>query len=182
MQVIPPSGQQVPGLTGYELARAAETIAHHGRAELLLPWGQSAMPVGYVRPRQLASGAEVRSGQLRIRDCAQIEGLTAALYLVRAPWRAPVIVPVPADGVVELPDDARDAGPLRVLLRVEDPWTVTEWPDWPGRSCYACDAPGIPVGADLEEETLSRFLAGDVGLARVAPSGGTPVATHPPRR
>ena len=164
IQVIPPSGEQVPGLTGYELARAAETIAHHGRAEFLLPWSQGAMPVGLVRPRQLAAGAEVSSGQLRIRDCAQIEGLTAALYLVRAPWRAPVIVPVPGDGVVQLPPDARDAGPLRVLLRVEDPWTVTDWPDWPGRGCYACDASGIPVGADPEEEALSRFLAGEADL------------------
>ena len=164
VQLIPPSGQQVPGLTGYELARAAETIAHHGRAELLLPWSHGVMPVGLVRPRRLAAGAEISSGQLKIRDCAQIEGLTAALYLVRAPWRAPVIVPVPADGVVELPADARDSGPLRVLLRVEDPWTVTEWPDWPGRGCYACDASGIPVGADPEEEALSRFLAGEADL------------------
>ena len=61
------------------------------------------MPVGSVRPRRLATGAEVSSGQLKFRDCAQIEGLTAALYLVRAPWRAPVIVPVPGDGVVPLP-------------------------------------------------------------------------------
>ncbi len=164
VQVIPPSGQQVPGLTGYDLARAAETVAHHGRAELRLPWPQGAMPVGVIRPRQLASGAEISSGQLRIRDCAHIEGLTAALYLVRAPWRAPVMVPVPSDGVIELPPGARDAGPLRVLLRVEDPWTVTEWPDWPGRSAYACDAPGFPVGADPEEEALSRFLAGQADL------------------
>ena len=168
VQVIPPSGQQVPGLTGYELARAAETIAHHGRAELFLPWSRGVMPVGLVRPRRLAAGAEVSSGQLRIRDCARIEGLTAALYLVRAPWRAPVIVPVPADGVVELPAGARDSGPLRVLLGVEDPWTVTEWPDWPGRGGYACDAPGIPAGAnpeeDPEEEALSRFLAGEADL------------------
>ena len=40
IQAIPPSGQQAPGLTGYDLARAAETVAHHGRAEFLLPWGQ----------------------------------------------------------------------------------------------------------------------------------------------
>ena len=78
-------------------------MAHHGRAELLLPWGQGAMPVGFVRPRRLATGAEVSSGQLRIRDCAQVDGLTVALYLARAPWRAPVILPVPRDGVVQLP-------------------------------------------------------------------------------
>jgi hypothetical protein len=70
--------------------------------------------------------------------------------------------------VVQLPPGVRDAGPLRVLLRVEDPWTVTEWPDWPGRNAYACNAPGIPAGADPEEEALSRFLAGETDL--IAPS------------
>ena len=164
IQTIPASSGQVPGLTGYDLPRASATVAHHGRAELLLPWGQGAMPVGFVRPRQLATGAEVSSGQLRIRDCTQVDGLTVALYLARAPWRAPVILPVPRDGAVQLPFGVREAGPLRVLLRVEDPWTVTDWPDWPTRNSYACDAPGIPASTDPEEDALSRFLAGEEDL------------------
>lgn len=161
IQTIPASGQQAPGLTGYDLSRAGETVAHHGRAELFLPWGQAAMPVGFARPRRLATGAEFDSGQLRIRDCAHVDGLTAGLYVVRAPWRAPVVLPVPADGTVQLPHSLCAAGPLRVLLRVEDPWTITDWPDWPTQNSYACDAPGIPAGADAEEDALSRFLAGE---------------------
>jgi superfamily I DNA/RNA helicase len=160
VQTIPPSRGQASGLTGYELPRASETVAHHGRAEFFLPWGQSRMPVGMVRPRRLATGAEVNDGQLIIRDCVPVDGLTAALYLARAPWRAPAVVPVPGDGVVPLPPEVRNAGPLRVLLRVEDPWVVADWPDWPGRHAYACDAPGIPAGDDGEEEALCRFLAG----------------------
>ena len=119
---------------------------------------------GVVEPRPLASGAEVSSGQLTIRDRAAVDGLAAALYLARAPWRAPVIVPVPSDGVVKLPPEVREAGPLRVLLGVEDPWTVTNWPDWPGRDSFGCAAPGIPASADLEEDALSRFLAGQRDL------------------
>ena len=161
IQTIPASGEQVPGLTGYDLPRASETVAHHGRAELLLPWGHGAMPVGFVRPRRLATGVEVSFGQLRIRDCVQVDGLMVAVYLVRAPWRAPVLLPVPRDGAVQLPPGARDAGPLRVLLRIEDPWTVTAWPDWPPSHSYACDAPGVPVSTDPEEDALSRFLAGE---------------------
>jgi len=164
IQTIPASGEQAPGLTGYDLPRASETVAHHGRAEFLLPWGQSAMPVGLVRPRRLATGAEISGGQLRIRDCTHVDGLTVALYLARAPWRAPVILPVPRDGVVQLPPGVYEAGPLRVLLRVEDPWTVTDWPDWPTRNGYACDAPGIPASTDPEEDALSRFLAGERDL------------------
>jgi len=109
----------------------------------------------------LGSGAELSSDLLTIRDCVPADGLTAALYLARAPWRAPVIVPVPADGVVKLPPDLSEAGPLRVLLRIEVPGTVTNWPDWPARDSYAATAPGIPAGADLEEDALSRFLAGE---------------------
>ena len=161
IQTIPASGEQAPGLTGYDLARASETVAHHGRAELFLPWAQSAMPVGFVRPRRLATGAEVTSGQLRIRDCVHVDGLTAAVYLARAPWRAPVILPVPGNGIVQLPPGVGESGPLRVLLRVEDPWTVTDWPDWPSRNAYACEARGVPVSSDPEEDALSRFLAGE---------------------
>ncbi len=109
----------------------------------------------------LATGAEVSSGQLTIRDRTPADGLTAALYLARAPWRAPVIVPVPADGVVKLPPEVREAGPLRILLRVED---SGDWPAWPAQDSYACAAPGIPVGTDLEENALSRFLAGERDL------------------
>jgi hypothetical protein len=164
VQTIPPSGGQASGLAGYELPRASETVAHHGRAEFFLPWGHGRMPVGMVRPRRLASGAELSDGLLIIRDCVPVDGLTAALYLARAPWRAPVIVPVPGEGIVLLPSEVRNAGPLRVLLRVEDPWVVTDWPDWPGHGSYACDAPGIPAGGDAEEAALCRFLAGDGDL------------------
>ena len=164
IQTIPASGEQAPGLTGYDLPRASETVAHHGRAELLLPWGHGAMPVGFVRPRRLATGVEVSFGQLRMRDCVQVDGLMVALYLARAPWRAPILLPVPRDGVIQLPPGAQDAGPLRVLLRIEDPWTVTDWPDWPPGHSYACDAPGLPVSTDPEEDALSRFLAGEGDL------------------
>ena len=122
------------------------------------------MPVGTARPRRLATGAEVSDGQAIIRDCIPVDGLTAALYPVWAPWREPAVVPVPGDGAVPLPPEVRNAGPLRVLLRVEDPWVVADWPDWPGRHAYACDAPGIPAGGDAEEEALCRFLAGDGDL------------------
>ena len=118
--------------------------------------------------RPVASGAEISSGQLTIRGCAQAdlgaEGLAVALYLDRAPWRAPVVVPVPADGVVKLPPEVRDAGPLRVLLRAEDPMSPVNWPDWPGRDAFLCAAPGLPVSSDMEEDALSRFLAGERDL------------------
>ena len=134
--------------------------------------GPASWPAVGWASSELASGAEVSSGQLTIRELGSAAGLAAALYLARAPWRAPVIVPVLDDGVVELPPEVCDAGPLRVLLRAEDPWTATNWPDWPGRDSFACAAPGIRASADLEEDALSRFLAG-TGTCRFGPAGWT---------
>jgi hypothetical protein len=57
-QVIEASGQQSPGLVGFELARAADTIAAYGRAELVVDMGGALMPVGHVRPRRVALGVD----------------------------------------------------------------------------------------------------------------------------
>ena len=161
VQTIPPSGQHAAGLTGYDLARASETVAHHHRAELLLPWGKTAMPVAFIRPRRLATGAHIHSGRLIIHDCVPVDGLTAGLYLTRAPWRPPVVLPVPGDGEVQLPPGLDESGPILAFLRVDDPWTVTSWPAWPERDAYLCRATGFPAGADGEETALARYLAGD---------------------
>ncbi|MGH3282081.1 MAG: hypothetical protein ACRDNW_23500, partial [Trebonia sp.] len=58
VQVIEASGGQSPGLFGFELAHAADTIAAHGRAELAVDTGGALMPVGHVRPRRSAPGVD----------------------------------------------------------------------------------------------------------------------------
>jgi hypothetical protein len=168
VQAIPPSGQHAAGLTGYDLARASETVAHHHRAELILPWGKAPMPVAFIRPRRLATGAHIHSGRLIIHDCVPVDGLTVGLYFGCAPWRPPVVLPVPGDGEVQLPPGLDESGPILVFLRVEDPWTVTSWPAWPSRDAYLCEAVGFPTGADEEETAVSRYLAG-VGALPVSP-------------
>lgn len=164
VQDIPASGQRVPGLAGYELARGGDTIAKHGRAELILPLADMPMITGVVRPRQLASGLELDGDQFWLRDYRHVDGLMAGIFLVFAPWRGPVIVPVSEAGAVGFPDRLRQAGPVRVLLRVEDPWTSSGWPAWPGSDSYLCEAPGSPAGTDAEEDLLSRFVAGEADL------------------
>jgi hypothetical protein len=171
VQAIPASGQQSPGLVGFELSRAADTIAAHGRAELVMNTGGDLMPVGYVRPRQLASGAHVADGMLSLHDAAAIEGLTAGVYLGFAPWRGQVELPAEPDGTVVLPEGLINAGPLSVLVRVDDPWAVTSWSAWPGAAGYVCPAAGIPSSEDPEEEGLSRFLAGEGELPALAGPG-----------
>ena len=168
VQTIPASGQQQAGLAGFELARAADTIAAVGRAELTVNVGGAIMPVAYVRPRRLASGVDLAGDKLVLHDVATVDGLTAGVYLVYAPWRPPVELTVSADGTAVLPTELRDAGPLRVLLRVDDPWTVSTWPAWPGSGAYDCPAPGVPASDDEEEENLSRFVAGEDELPELA--------------
>jgi hypothetical protein len=58
VQVIEASGEQSPGLVGFELALAADTIAAYGRAELAADMGGVLMPVGHVRPRRVALGVD----------------------------------------------------------------------------------------------------------------------------
>jgi hypothetical protein len=164
VQSVPVSGQKSPGLAGFDLTRAADTVAAHGHADLAVDLGGVFMPVGHVRPRRLASGVELDKGKLVLRDAATVEGLTCGAYVVYAPWRRPAELPVAEDGTATLPPELHDAGPLRVLLRIDDPWTVSSWPVWPGPKAYACAAPGVPPSADPEEENLSRFVAGEAEL------------------
>lgn len=164
VQSIAVSGQQSFGQAGFDLGRAADTIADYHRAELVLDADGVQMPVGYVRPRLLASGAHVADGTLVLHDAVAIDGLTVGVYLGFAPWRSPVELPVGETGTVPLPEGLMNAGPLSVLVRVDDPWAVSSWPAWPGVIGYECPAPGLPSSADPEEECLSRFLAGEAEL------------------
>lgn len=160
VQAIPASGHRSLGLAGYELVRAADTIGEHGRAELVLQFAGSPMLVGTVRPRRFASGADLDEGRIRLRDYRHVDGLTAGIYRAFAPWLTPVIRPVEPSGVVDLPEELRNAGPLRILLQVDDPWTTSGWPTWPSSDAFTCDAPGIPTSEDTENARLSGFIAG----------------------
>jgi hypothetical protein len=75
---------------------------------------------------------------------------------------------VAADGTAVLPAELHYAGPLRVLLRIDGPWTVSGWPAWPRSGAYACPGVGVPASADREEESLSRFVAGEADLPPLA--------------
>ena len=164
VQDIPASGQRTPGLAGYELARAGDTIAEHGRAELVISVAGTPMIAGVVRPRRLASGIEPDGAQMQLSDYRHVDGLMAGIYLVFAPWRDPVLQPVSADGVVTMPGELSNEGPARVLLRVEDPWTTASWPVWPGPDSLVCHGLGVPASTDAEERLLSLFVAGQCEL------------------
>jgi hypothetical protein len=59
VQAIAATGQPCAGVAGFDLARAAGTVAAAGRAELAVELDGVLMPVGYVRPRRLVPGVEL---------------------------------------------------------------------------------------------------------------------------
>ncbi|MEU8799779.1 hypothetical protein [Spirillospora sp. NPDC048819] len=155
-QTLEPSGAQRGGMARYSLVKIRDTVEQFKRADVLL--GET--PLLFVRPRRLATGVSDEGGHLLLRDAVEIEGLTAGVYPVTAPWRRPVLLPVTGNRI-ELPEELRDAGPVRVLLQVEDPWAFTDWPRWPSGQVFTCDRPGVYEAGDEEETALGTFLMGD---------------------
>jgi hypothetical protein len=105
-------------------------------------------------------------------DFHAVEGLTAGVYACTAPWRDPWVAPIDEDGRVELPVELREAGPLLVSVRVDDPWVPFEWPRWPSSYLFV-GGDGHLRTEDAEESALSQFLVG---------RGGFPTQLHDLRR
>ena len=162
----PPTGPRGPGPARPGTLRPSPSSPRHRGPGLAGPGRRArrrAAPPARRRARPLASGAETSSGQLTIRGACRTEGLAVALYLARAPWRAPVVVrSLPTAWSSSRP---RSATPVRSASCSAPRTRVpVNWPDWPGRDAFACAAPGLPASSDLEEDALSRFLAGERDL------------------
>jgi hypothetical protein len=157
VQDVPPSGRPQQGTGRYDLTRIADTVAEHHRAELVLELG-TPVRVASVRPRKFASLVERAADRLQLVDFVPVEGLIAGVYARNAPWREPLRMPVTDDGLISLPPELRQAGPLRVALQIDDPWVPVEWPRWP-EQCLLVAGDGHLVSEDPQETALSRFLA-----------------------
>jgi len=157
-EVTPGAGRN--GVYQFNLAKTVDTLTTHPHANLALDAGGE-LVVGHIRPRSLFSGVELVDGTLEFDDCVDVEGLTALVYAVRAPWRAAVALPVVA-ARSELPEHLRGSGPLLVILRIEDPWVPEPVPAWPAiGSSVLVKADGYPRDGDADETALSAYLAGE---------------------
>lgn len=156
--LTPGVGRQ--GVYRFNLAQLVDTLSVHKRLSISLG-DEGQLPLATIRPKRLFSNVEVVSDGLAFGDCADIPGLVALVYPTRAPWRKPVVLPL-SNGLAALPEELQDAGPLRVSVRVEDPWAPEPVPDWPevGGSRLV-DAPGWLASDDPEEAAVSAFLAGE---------------------
>jgi len=105
-------------------------------------------------------GIDLDGNELKFGDCVDVDGLTAYVFPLRAPWRPPTSLPI-NESQAELPDWLVGAGPLGVIARIEDPWIPLPPPGW----LQARDATFVPgdgwlIDDDMEEQAVSRFLAG----------------------
>jgi hypothetical protein len=136
----------------------------------------------FYRPRRLATDvviepveAAVGGGeQLRAVDFPGVSDVVAGCYRAYAPWRPPTLVRLDASGCGPVGDELRGAGPLLVVLRIDDPWVPVEWPAWPEPDdhegvFFLRDRTWLPMSPDsagvtVGEDQLSAYLAGRGGM------------------
>ncbi|WP_226862925.1 hypothetical protein [Mycolicibacterium baixiangningiae] len=149
------------GVYQFNLAEIVDTLRDFPQVSLALD-EEGELIVATMRPRKLFSGIVLDGRHLTLRNCVAVEGLSAYLFPTRAPWREPTCVPV-VDGRVPLPDWLIEAGPIRVMARIEDPWVPLPIPDWPSPgTSRLVEANGWVTSGDSEEVAISKFLAGDM--------------------
>jgi hypothetical protein len=160
-QHLEPSGRRVRGQATYELMRVIDTVRAEGRADLVIDLEDMVIPVARFRPGRLATGCSVEDGQLVFADFAGVPDVSAGLYSYLAPWREPTVVSVERDGHAPLPHDCADAGPLAVLVRLQDPWVPEPWPTWPDeRSILRVHQLGAPRLEPISGSAVVDYLVG----------------------
>lgn len=157
IQRLSPAGGGRRGVYRFDMRRLSDTLVAHPRLRVALDEG-GRLAVANITPRTLFSGLELSGGTLRLGEAPNISGLVALAYLARAPWLGGVSIPV-IEGVAELPVDLRNAGPLFVNVRIDDPWLPLPVPPWSSRGWIEVDQAGW-YGGESEEGQLSKYLAG----------------------
>jgi hypothetical protein len=161
------------GVYRFDLAQMVDTLREQPQVALALS-KEGELVIATIRPRALFRGVTLNGDQLEFGDCVEVDGLTAYLFALRAPWRAPASVAI-AGGTAKLPAWLVDAGPIRMIARIEDPWIPLPPPDWSGAGrSTVLENDGWIVDGDEEETAVSMFLAGHrpipeelTGLARL---------------
>lgn len=160
--IQPGSGRN--GVYPFDLARLTDTLAVHPKGVLALD-PDGGLVIGHIRPQKLFNDIMLLGHTVELSDVVAVEGLTAVVYATHAPWLPPAAVAV-VDGRVDLPAHLQDAGPLLVLVRIEDPWMpqeISEWPN-PGEA-WLLEGFGHVITDNPQLTQLSAFLAGDQSLS-----------------
>ena len=147
------------GVYRFDLSRIVDTLRQQPQVTLALSEGGE-LAIANVRPKTLFRSIELEGNKLQFGDCVDVEGLTAHVFALRAPWREPTSIPI-VDGGAQLPDWLIEAGPMGVIARIEDPWVPLPPPTWSqAGASIVVEAEGWVIDEDEEEQAISRFLAG----------------------
>ena len=143
----------------FDMAQIVDTLRDQPQVTLALN-EDGDLAIANVRPQTLFRSIHLEGNKLRFEDCVDVEGLTAHVFALRAPWRQPTSIPI-ADGSAQLTDWLVEAGPMGVTARIEDPWVPLPPPGWlqAGASVFV-EADGWVIDDDGEESAISMFLAG----------------------
>ncbi|KQW06234.1 hypothetical protein ASC66_06810 [Leifsonia sp. Root4] len=130
------------GTATFNLSQLTETLAGSAGASLFVSANGDRIPVGWVRPRQLADAIELDAEspmQMNLVGLTTDLTLEAAFYPRYAPWSGPSVAKSNT-GAVAVPLKLRGEGEARVVLRIDDPWVRFEWPrEYPSRSVNIFD-------------------------------------------
>lgn len=146
------------GLHRFNLARLSDTLKVHKDGDLGWDFGSEQTTLVRFRPDRLASAVSILSGDIVLEDFSGAANVVAGMYYTLAPWRDPVVVSFDAEGTAPCPPELQDAGPLKVELRVDDPWVPSAWEKWPRRP-LTVRQPGQPVSTNLAESAVIAYLA-----------------------
>lgn len=152
------------GLHRFDLARLTDTLATHASGDLGWDFGSDQTTLVRFRPAQIASGVTLAQGALTLDDFSGTPEVVAGIYLEFAPWRDPIVVAFDRDGRAQCPADLLDAGPLRVELRIDDPWVPAPWDKWPSRGGMRIEQTGSPESMTPAESSVIAYLAGDAPI------------------
>ena len=108
------------GIYRFNLTEVTDTLRDFAQVSLALS-SDGELAIATLRPRALFTGVVLDGDALVLENCVAVDGLSAYLFATRAPWREPACVPV-VDGRVKLPGWLMNAGPIKVMARIEDPW------------------------------------------------------------
>lgn len=140
----------------FDLTKVANTARTGRTGTLWLVAGQR-IAVAHVRPPRLAEGLSLRQNQLVV-ESEITTGLEVAVHRRGAPWEPGTLIPV-INGLAPLPVNLTIAGPLRVQVRVKNPWVAEPADTFPRLTTDVFDLFDIPWDASAEPPGLRPLVA-----------------------
>jgi hypothetical protein len=164
-QTIEAGGSNKRSHVNFNLGQLADTARSARSGLLQLRIGDKSVPVGNLRPRRLADEVtfDAEASALVISPSAP-QGLTAAIYPRYSPWKMPTVISF-TDGATSAEVDRATSqmGRAKILLRVDDPWSPSPWPEILDRNDpNVFDLTMLPLQESDEsvEGKFSRWLEG----------------------